>query len=58
MWLEKRLFHAKHCYLAQSFVGGATVADAKELVQYTRELHEAVLSWLKKEHPSLHSKKM
>ncbi|MDZ4677365.1 MAG: hypothetical protein SGI74_07620 [Oligoflexia bacterium] len=39
------------------FVGGATAADAKELIQYALELRENILNWLKKSHPNLLPKK-
>lgn len=35
------------------YVGGATEADAEELVEFSRELEKDVLAWLKKEHPDL-----
>ena len=35
------------------YVGGATGADAEELVEFSRELEADVLAWLKKEHPEL-----
>jgi hypothetical protein len=33
--------------------GGATKQDAKELVEFTRELREAVVKWLEREHIEL-----
>jgi hypothetical protein len=33
--------------------GGATRADASELIEFTRELREHVLAWLKREHIEL-----
>lgn len=39
------------------FVGGATAADARELVQYAQQLRQNVLDWLKKNHSNLLGKK-
>lgn len=35
------------------YVGGATEADADELISFVKELREDVLNWLKNKHPSL-----
>jgi hypothetical protein len=35
------------------YVGGATEADADELISFVKELREDVLNWLKTNHPSL-----
>ena len=35
------------------FVGGATAADADELINFAQELEKEVMTWLKKEHPAL-----
>ncbi len=35
------------------YVGGATDADARELIGYAKELERVVLQWLKAAHPSL-----
>lgn len=35
------------------YVGGATVADAKELIEYVIELERIALKWLKARHPKL-----
>lgn len=35
------------------YVGGATGADADELIEFIVELKEDVLRWLKKAHPDL-----
>jgi len=44
---------AKRNTVEYDFVGGATEADAAELVDFTKELEEEVLAWLKKQHPDL-----
>ena len=44
------------CYGMQTLaaqLGGATEADAEELVEFSRELEKDVLAWLKKVHPEL-----
>jgi hypothetical protein len=33
--------------------GGATAEDARELIEFTRDLREAVTAWLEKEHIEL-----
>ncbi|MBN2035792.1 MAG: hypothetical protein JW768_03540 [Chitinispirillaceae bacterium] len=35
------------------YVGGATDSDADELIEFTMELKDDVMSWLKKTHPEL-----
>lgn len=35
------------------YVGGATEADADELISFVKELREDILNWLKTNHPSL-----
>lgn len=35
------------------YVGGATKSDANELIEFTKELNDDVMNWLKKEHPGL-----
>jgi hypothetical protein len=44
---------AKRNTLEYDFVGGATEADADELVDFVKELEKEVLAWLKEQHPDL-----
>ena len=44
---------AKRNTVEYDFVGGATEADADELVEFVHELEEEVLVWLKEYHPKL-----
>lgn len=42
---------AKRNTVEYDFVGGATEADADELVDFVKELEKEVLAWLKEKHP-------
>ena len=44
---------AKRNTVEYDYVGGATNADAEELIDFVKELEKDVLEWLKKAHPSL-----
>ena len=44
---------AKRNTLEYDYVGGASAADADELIEFARELRQAVLAWLKRKHPDL-----
>jgi hypothetical protein len=44
---------AKRNLVEYDRVGGVTDQDADELIGFVRELKEEVISWLKKNHPSL-----
>jgi hypothetical protein len=44
---------AKRNTVEYDFVGGATEADADELVDFVKELEQEVLAWLKEQHPDL-----
>jgi hypothetical protein len=35
------------------YAGGATKKDAEELIEFTRELREAVMAWLQQNHVEL-----
>ena len=38
------------------YAGGATKADAQELIEFSRELRHAVIAWLRANHPALSPK--
>ena len=44
---------AKRNTVEYDYVGGATEADADELVDFAKELEKEVLAWLKEQHPDL-----
>lgn len=44
---------SKRNVVEYDYVGGATEANAEELVEFSRELEQDVLAWLKKHHPEL-----
>ncbi len=44
---------AKRNTVEYDYIGGATEADADELLKFVQELEKEVRSWLKKYHPAL-----
>ena len=44
---------AKRNTIEYDYVGGASVSDAKELVEFTKALQSEVTSWLRERHPEL-----
>lgn len=44
---------AKRNTIEYDFVGGATDADADELIEFVKELEAVVLSWMNEQHPEL-----
>jgi len=44
---------AKRNTVEYDYIGGATEADADELLEFVQELEKEVRSWLKKYHPAL-----